>query len=101
MEFTNFEALPGYVLILPFEKDKKATDFTVVDSVDKSYKGQVIKVGPNKVTEANALLECPVKEGDYVLYSIAGCEETKLTWKKNPRQRFVIAPFGRLLLKLS
>jgi len=35
--------------------------------------------------------------GDFVLFSIAGVERTKMEYKGNPRYEFVIAPYGRVL----
>lgn len=100
MEFTKLIAQPGFVLIDPLEKDKKSDIIAVQDSVDKAYKGKVISVGKPKQTDYGTQIMPTVSEGDFVLYSIAGCEETKIEYNGDPRKRLVIAPFGRILLKL-
>jgi len=91
----------GFCLIDPLEKDKKSDYMTIQDSVDRPYKGTVIAVGDTKISDYGIKQECPVKVGDFVLYSIAGIEETKLEYKGDPRHRFIIAPFGRILLKIQ
>ncbi len=89
---------PGYILIDPLEKDEKSQYIAVQDSIDKPHKGTVIAVGDSKVTDYGINIESPVKIGDFVLYSIAGCEEFKTEYKGDPRHRFIISPFGRILL---
>lgn len=91
-----FDCTPGYILIDPLDKDKKSDWMVVKDDVDKPYKGWVVAVGESKV-EGTVEINPPVKVGDFVLYSIAGCEEFKMEFDKNPRYRFIIAPFGRVL----
>lgn len=92
---------PGFILILPFEKDKKSDYVAVQDNVDKSYKGTVIAVGDPIISDYGVIINPPVIKGQTVLYSIAGSEETKMEWKDNPRERFIIAPFRRILLVIE
>jgi len=91
---------PGYCLIDPQEKDHKSDYIAVQDSVDKSHKGKVVAVGDTKVTDFGIKIESPVKVGDLALYSIVGVEETKLEFEGDLRHRFVIVPFGRILLTI-
>lgn len=101
MEYTNITACPGFIVIDPVEKETKSSMVAVQDSVDKAYKGKVVSVGASRITDYGTIIDSPVKEGDFVLYSIAGCEETKLFYQGDPRKRFVIAPFGRILLVIA
>jgi len=97
----NYTPTPGFLLIDPLEKDKKSDYMATIDSIDQPHKGTVIAVGDVKISDYGIKQECPVKIGDFVLYSIAGIEETKLEYKGDPRHRFIIAPFGRILLRIQ
>lgn len=97
----NYILAPGFCLIDPEEKDKKSDYIAVQDLVDKSHKGKVVAVGDAKITDFGIKIESPVNVGDLALYSIAGVEETKLEFEGDFRHRFVIVPFGRILLTIT
>lgn len=93
----NFECTPGYILIDPLEKDTKSKFMTVQDPIDQPHKGTVLAIGTPKLTDFGAVIGSPVKAGDFVLYSISGCEKFRMEYKGDPRYQLVIAPFGRVL----
>ena|SRR3990167_9987214 len=92
-----FNCTPGYILIDPLEKDTKSKYLTIYDAVDQPHKGVVLVVGEPKITDFGAIIQPPVKVGDFVLFSISGCERFRSTYKEDPRYELVIAPFGRVL----
>ena len=93
----KFTPCPGYLLIDPIEKDKKSDYVVTIDSVDQPHKGHVLAVGEDKLSDYGEWLESPVAVGDFVLFSIVGCERMKMEYKGDLRHEFVIAPFGRVL----
>lgn len=93
----QFTPTPGYCLLDPIQKDTKSNYMTVHDAVDQPHKATVLAVGKPKVTDFGAVIESPVKVGDFVLFSISGCERFKMEYKNDPRYGLVIAPFGRVL----
>jgi len=93
----NFEPAPNYVLIDPQEQDKKSDWVATVDPIDKSYKGHIIAIGDPLPDENGNKTPFFARVGDFVLFSIAGVERTKMEYKGNPRYEFVIAPYGRVL----
>lgn len=97
IDASHFQPNPGFVLILPFDKLQKSSIVNVVDTTDRPYIGEIIAVGDPRMTDYGFVVPCPNRKGDVVQYSIAGCEETKMKYKENLRERFIIAPFGRIL----
>lgn len=96
-DVTKFTPSPGYVLIDPLDKVEKSSNVAVVDAADKPHFGVIIKIGDTRLDEKGNVVSCSQKEGQYVWYSIAGIEETKMLFEDDPRHRFVIAPFSRIL----
>jgi len=97
-EITSLKPAPGYIIIDPLEKDEKSTMVAVQDPVDRPHKGTVVAVGDFRITDYGIKQESPVKVGQFVLYSIAGCESFKAEYKGDLRHEFIVAPFGRILL---
>jgi chaperonin GroES len=93
----GFIPAPGYILIDPIEKDKKSSTFAIQDAQDVPHKGTVLAVGPAKKDKDGNIIESPVKEGDFALYSVMGHEEFKMEYEGDLRHRFVIVPFERIL----
>jgi co-chaperonin GroES (HSP10) len=95
----TFKPSIGSILVDPLVKSKKSDMMDVPDSVDDPHSGIVIAVGGDKPFEGNpkVLEKAPVKVGDFILYSIVGCEKTKMFHKGNLRHEFVIVPFARVL----
>ena len=91
----------GYIIIDPLEKDNKSQYIAVQDPIDKPHKGTVVAIGPSKITDYGIKLESPVKVGDVVLYSIAGCESFKTLYDGDPRHEFIVSPFNRILVILD
>lgn len=96
---TTYTPMPGFILILPFDTDTNS-EFKIVDNFGKTYKGEVIAVGKDRLNDYGINVSSPVRVGDKVLYSIAGAEKTKLEYG-GKRTEFAIAPFGRILLKIE
>jgi len=92
-----FKPNPGFILIDPLEKDKKSDYISVTDTQDKQFKGTVLAIGDSYKDDKGNDRSSNVKVGDFVLYSIMGTEEFKMEYKSDPRYKFVIAPFGRIL----
>lgn len=71
----------------------------VADSVDDPHSGFCVAIGDPKPYDANPkiLQESSAKVGDFILYSIVGCERTRMPYKGNLRHEFVIVPFNRVL----
>lgn len=100
MKKTNFIMAPGYILIDPLSKEEKSSMMAVVDGVDKAYKGHVVSIGDPLPDQNGNIREFFAKVGDLVKYSIQGCEIVKLEYGDDKRHEFVIAPFGRVLMKI-
>ena len=96
---TTFKPSPGYLLILPIEIEKRSDLIAVPNFMDDEHRGRVVAVGNLKPFDSNPSIiqDSPCKLGDKVLYSLAGCERTKLPYKDNLREDFIIAPFNRVL----
>ena len=92
-----FDPAPGFLLIDPLEKDEKSHYIAVQDNIDQPYKGTVLAVGREKLSEFGKPVKSPVLVGDFILYSISGIERFKMSYKDNPRYEFVICPFSRVL----
>ncbi len=97
MSKINFKPSPGFILVDPIEKDKKSSLMVVKDDQDKPYKGIVMAIGTDLLTQSGTYMVSPVKVGDFILYSIMGAEEFKMEYKGNIRHRFIIVPFTKVL----
>ena len=95
----TFEPSVGIIIVDPLVKSKKSDMMDVADSVDDPHSGTVVAVGGPKPFEGNPeiLQEPPVKIGDFILYSMVGCEKTRMFYKGNLRYEFTIVPFIRVL----
>lgn len=95
----TFIAAPGIILVDPLIKSKKSDMMATADSVDDPHVGFCVVVGGQKPYDANPkiLQKPPVKIGDFVVYSIVGCEKARMSYKGNYRHEFVIVPFNRVL----
>lgn len=95
----TFKPSPGIILVDPLIKSKKSDYMATADSVDDPHSGIVVAVGENKPFDASPdiLQIAPVKVGDFILYSIVGCEKARLFYKGNLRYEFTIVPFNRVL----
>jgi len=97
----NFKPAPNYVLIKPNDRDKKSDMIAVSDPIDKSYKGVVMAIGDPIPDENGNIRTFFAKVGDLVLFSIAGVERFKAEYNSDPRSDFIIAPYGRVLIKFE
>lgn len=96
-KLVQFQPNAGFVLIDPIEKDKKSDLISVADTQDQPFKGTVLAVGESIFDDNGNEKKCPVKVGDFVLYSVMGIEEFKMEFNGNPRYRLIISPFSRIL----
>jgi hypothetical protein len=96
----KFTPSPGILLVDPIEKTRKSDMMAVADTMDDPRSGFCVAAGDDRPYDSNPKIKqkSPAKVGDFILYSIQGCEETKLPYKGNPRHRFIIVPFNRVLL---
>lgn len=99
-DVTNFKPTPGNIVIDPIEKEEKSDYVATVDAADRAYKGTVVAVGDPRMTDYGETIEPPASVGDFVVYSIVGCEEFKAKKDEDLRHRYVIAPFNRVFLVL-
>ncbi len=99
MEVTKFSPAPGIILVDPLLKTRKSDMMAVNDTVDDPHRGVVVYVGPAKPYESNPskVMIPPCSPGDNILYSIAGCEKTRLEYKGDLRHEFAVVPFSRFL----
>lgn len=93
----NFTPTDGHILVDPLEKEIKSQTMAVADRQDKPYKGKVLVTSGKMLTQSGKYIECPVKVGDFILYSIQGVEEFKMEYKGDMRHRFIVVPFTRIL----
>lgn len=95
----DFVPAPGIIIVDPIKKTKKSDYMAVADSVDDPHRGHVVAIGDSKPYEHDPKLSmsAPVKAGDSVLYSIVGCERTRLEYEGDFRHEFVVVPFNRIL----
>ena len=98
-ELTIFTPAPGILLVDPIEKVKKSDMLAVADALDVPHQGIVVAVGDPKPYDESPghALESQAKVGDKILYSIVGCEKTRLEYEGDYRHEFVIVPFVRCL----
>lgn len=98
-ELTNFSPSPGILLVDPIEKVKKSDMIAVADSVDDPHLGFCVAIGDPKPYEADpsVSMQPPAKVGDKIIYSIVGCERTRIEYEGDLRHEFVIVPFSRCI----
>ena len=73
----NVKPLEDRIIIRPLEAEEKTAGGIIIpDNVkEKSQKGEVMAVGPGKVSDEGAVIEMTLKVGDKVLYGkYAGTE---------------------------
>ena len=91
---------PNYVLIDPEDKND-TTSYMKLPEEGRSYKGYVVAIGEPEADEKGIVRKFFAEVGDLVLYSMAGVERTKLTYKDWVRHEFILAPYSRVILKLK
>lgn len=95
----NFKPSAGIIIVDPIKKTEKSTMVAVNDSVDDPHRGVVVAVGEKKPFDSNPefFANTNVSIGDVILYSIVGCERTRLEYGGDLRHEFVVVPFNRVL----
>jgi chaperonin GroES len=76
----NLQPLGDRLVVKPIEKEEKTKGGIILPDTakEKPQEGEVIAVGPGKVTEDGKRLEMEVKVGDRVIYSKYGGTEIKV-----------------------
>ncbi|NLP02231.1 MAG: co-chaperone GroES [Fibrobacter sp.] len=66
----NVKPLADRVVIRPLESEQKTAGGIIIPDAakEKPIKGEVVAVGPGKVTESGQKVEMSLKKGDVVLY---------------------------------
>ncbi len=76
----NLQPLGDRLVVKPIEKEEKTKGGIILPDTakEKPQEGEVVAVGPGKVTDDGKRLEMEVKVGDRVVYSKYGGTEIKL-----------------------
>jgi len=76
----NVKPLEDRVIVKPLEaEDKTAGGIIIPDNAkEKPQKGEVVAVGPGKVSDSGAKIAVKVKKGDKVLYGKYSGDEIKI-----------------------
>jgi len=76
----NLQPLGDRLVVKPIEKEEKTKGGIILPDTakEKPQEGEVVAVGPGKVTEDGKRLEMEVKVGDRVIYSKYGGSEIKI-----------------------
>ena len=75
----NIKPLEDRIIIRPLEAEEKTAGGIIIpdNAKEKPQKGEVMAVGPGKVSDKGAVIEMTLKAGDKVLYGkYAGTEIT-------------------------
>lgn len=94
----NLEALFDAVIVKPVENEEQQYGNIVVPDLgkDKNERGEVIAVGPGKVTLMGSFIETQVKVGDIVILPTMGF--TKLEYDGDD---YFIGPENQILAKVK
>jgi chaperonin GroES len=76
----NIKMLEDRVLVKPLEAEEKTAGGIIIpdNAKEKPQKGEVIAVGPGKVTDSGVKIETTIKKGDKVLYGKYSGTEVKI-----------------------
>jgi len=77
--FMNVKPLEDRIILKPMEAEEKTAGGIIIpdNAKEKPQKGEVIAVGPGKVTDKGQKIEVSLKKGDKVLYGkYSGTEVT-------------------------
>ena len=79
MAKSNIQPLYDYVLVKPLEgEEKTASGIVLPDTVkEKPQEGEVLAVGPGRLTEDGKRIAMDIKVGDRVIYAKYGGVEIK------------------------
>ena len=75
----NVKPLEDRIILKPMEAEEKTAGWIIIpdNAKEKPQKGEVIAVGPGKVTDKGQKIEVSLKKGDKVLYGkYSGTEVT-------------------------
>lgn len=66
----NVKPLADRIIILPLEAEQKTAGGIIIPDAakEKPQKGEVVAVGPGRVTDNGSKIELTLKKGDKVLY---------------------------------
>lgn len=66
----NIRPLEDRIILKPIEADQKTAGGIIIpdNAKEKPQKGEVVAVGPGKVTDKGEKIEMTLKQGDKVLY---------------------------------
>ena len=81
----ELKPLGSRVIISPVDEEKTTESGIVIPEAaekERPVKGQVVAVGPGKVTDSGERVPISVKEGDMVLFKKYGPDEIELDGKK-------------------
>ena len=94
----NLEALFDAVIVKPVENEEQTFGKIIVPDLgkDKNEKGEVIAVGPGKITLMGSFIETQVKVGDVVILPTMGF--TKLEYDG---EDYYIGPENQILAKIN
>jgi len=68
--FMNIRPLEDRIILKPMEAEQKTTGGIIIpdNAKEKPQKGEVVAVGPGKVSDKGQKIEVTLKKGDKVLY---------------------------------
>ena len=94
----NIKPTAGHILVEPVEIDKKTASgiYLPDSSEEKTTKGTVLAIGPDKVMENGTKEKSPAKVGDTVIYKSWGGSELKIDGKE-----YLFAKFEDILAILK
>jgi chaperonin GroES len=76
----RLQPLSDHVLVRPIEKEEKTRSGLVLPDTakEKPQEGEVLAVGPGRMTDQGTLIAIDVKVGDLVIYAKYGGTEIKV-----------------------
>ncbi len=79
LKVSQFQPMPGYVLVKPAESETKtASGIYLPNNDEKPQHGQVLACGASIWESGVKEVKCPVKKGDKVLYKKWGGNDVKI-----------------------
>lgn len=79
----QIKPLSDYVVVKPLEPEEKTQGKIIIPDTaqEKPMQGEVVAIGPGKITESGQRIAMEVKKGDKVLYSKYGGREVPIEGK--------------------
>ena len=88
----NLQPLSNWVVVKPIEKEEKTkSGIYLPDTVkEKPQEGEVLAVGPGRVTDEGKRIEMDVQVGDIVVYTRYGGMEFKMEYKDEEQEIMIL-----------